>query len=99
MMSCCGSTRAPSRAVRPLTWTRPAEISSSQARRLPKPAAASTFCNRIPCAADSGSVSANRGIVVEDRMVGQVVGDLGQLLEGGEPEAVEEVVGGRVQDR
>src|ERR1039458_10172588 len=46
---CCGSTRAPyRRRVSPSTSTRPSPISSSQRRRLPTPAAASTFCSRTP---------------------------------------------------
>src|SRR5580692_3085085 len=46
---CSGSTRAPNRrTVCPSTSTRPAPISSSQWRRLPTPAAASTFCSRTP---------------------------------------------------
>src|SRR5580693_9054749 len=44
-----GSTRAPNRrTIWPATSTRPAPISSSQCRRLPTPAAASTFCSRTP---------------------------------------------------
>src|SRR6202167_1882428 len=44
-----GSTRAPKRrTIWPATSTRPAPISSSQCRRLPTPAAASTFCSRTP---------------------------------------------------
>src|SRR5580704_14015591 len=49
MIWCCGSTRAPNRrTVSPSTSTRPSPISSSQCRRLPTPAAASTFCSRTP---------------------------------------------------
>src|SRR5579859_1729942 len=44
-----GSTRAPNlRTTSPSTSTRPAPIISSQLRRLPTPAAASTFCSRTP---------------------------------------------------
>src|SRR5579859_553051 len=44
-----GSTRAPYlRTVSPSTSTRPSAISSSQCLRLPRPAAASTFCSRTP---------------------------------------------------
>src|SRR6185437_4608468 len=44
-----GSTRAPyRRTISPSTSTRPSPISSSQCRRLPTPAAASTFCRRTP---------------------------------------------------
>src|ERR1700733_2875866 len=44
-----GSTRAPNRrTIWPATSTRPAPISSSQCRRLPTPASASTFCSRTP---------------------------------------------------
>src|SRR3984957_15494947 len=49
MTWCAGSTRAPNRrTVSPSTSTRPSPISSSQCRRLPTPAAASTFCSRTP---------------------------------------------------
>src|SRR5215475_14466461 len=49
-MTCVlGSTRAPNlRTTSPSTSTRPAPIISSQLRRLPTPAAASTFCSRTP---------------------------------------------------
>src|SRR5258705_9357 len=44
-----GSTLAPyRRTISPSTSTRPSPISSSQRRRLPTPAAASTFCRRMP---------------------------------------------------
>src|SRR5262245_20669778 len=44
-----GSTLAPyRRTISPSTSTRPSPISSSQCRRLPTPAAASTFCRRTP---------------------------------------------------
>src|SRR5216684_6711648 len=44
-----GSTLAPNlRTIWPSTSTRPAPMSSSQARLLPTPAAASTFCSRTP---------------------------------------------------
>src|SRR5690348_15176662 len=44
-----GSTLAPyRRTISPSTSTRPSPISSSQRRRLPTPAAASTFCRRTP---------------------------------------------------
>ena len=49
MTAVAGSTRVPIAATRrPSTETRPAAISSSQARREPSPAAASTFCSRTP---------------------------------------------------
>src|SRR6266852_3597248 len=44
-----GSTLAPNlRTIWPSTSSRPAPMSSSQARLLPTPAAASTFCSRTP---------------------------------------------------
>src|SRR5215831_11554268 len=44
-----GSSLAPyRRTISPSTSTRPSPISSSQCRRLPTPAAASTFCRRTP---------------------------------------------------
>src|SRR5512133_4072695 len=47
MSACSGSTFAPSSLTTwPFTVTRPAVISSSQARREAMPAAASTFCKR-----------------------------------------------------
>src|SRR2546429_6314078 len=49
MICCSGSTLAPYlRTISPSTSTRPSPISSSQYRRLPRPAAASTFCSRTP---------------------------------------------------
>src|SRR5215471_1489775 len=49
MIWCSGSTLAPyRRTVSPSTSTRPSAISSSQCLRLPRPAAASTFCSRTP---------------------------------------------------
>ena len=47
--SIAGFTRLPcSLTLIPLTATRPCSISSSQDLRLPTPAAARTFCKRIP---------------------------------------------------
>src|SRR5262245_33808465 len=50
LMTCrSGSTLAPyRRTICPSTSTRPSAISSSHRRRLPTPAAASTFCRRTP---------------------------------------------------
>src|SRR5690606_14501498 len=49
MTTLAGSTRTPwVRTTWPSTSTRPAAISSSQARRLPTPAEASTFWSRTP---------------------------------------------------
>ena len=57
MTAVAGSTRTPiSRIGRPSTSTRPAAISSSQARRLPTPAAARTFCRRTPDSAGTVDV-------------------------------------------
>src|SRR3954454_7101163 len=46
--ACSGSTRCPSVAGLPSTWTRPAPIRSSHTRRDPSPARARTFCSRSP---------------------------------------------------
>src|ERR1700728_4122774 len=41
----------------PLTLTRPSAINSSQARRLPRPTRANTFCSRWPSASPSAAAS------------------------------------------
>src|SRR5512132_652020 len=46
MRSVPGSARSPRIATSPLTRTRPAAISASEARRLPRPARARIFCSR-----------------------------------------------------
>src|SRR5436190_5134379 len=66
--ACSGSTRCPSVAGSPPTWTRPAPMSASHARRDPMPARARTFCSRSPDASRS---------VVETRL--QFRGDLVDL--------------------
>src|SRR5947207_1225752 len=48
MSSAPGRTRAPSWTARPLTFTRPAVMRSSHARREPRPAEARNFCSRTP---------------------------------------------------
>src|SRR3569623_1030299 len=67
---CCfwGSTRTPSwRTGRPSMCTRPATISSSQWRREPTPAAASTFCRRI----DPGASSRDSAGAAERALTGR----------------------------
>src|SRR5690348_4223701 len=108
-----GSTRAPyRRTISPSTSTRPSPISSSQCRRLPTPAAARTFCSRTP-SGPSASSSVSRsgspgsggrsgpviGILLVFDVIGQERCQLGQVGQAGQAEALEEVVGGPVQDR
>src|SRR5690348_16780297 len=76
-----GSTRVPSVATTPSTFTRPSAMNTSHARREPKPARASNFWSRSP-AGGSGV-----GVVVETRLqvrrdrVGAVV-TVGALVDG-----------------
>src|SRR6266702_1660545 len=131
-----GSTRAPKRrTISPSTSTRPAPIISSQLRRLPTPAAASTFCNRTPpgtsvsesrspgSTPQSSSSSASRAragcvrgdvgrelpgrrsrmagltrILLVVDLVGQERRELGQLVQAGQAEPLQEVPGGAEQD-
>src|SRR5487761_245251 len=114
LMTCrSGSTLAPNlRTICPSTSTRPSPISSSQCRLLPTPAAASTFCSRTPSgpsASISVSLSCSSGgrrssgamtrILFVLDVLRQERRQLGQLGQAGQAEALEEVVGGPVQDR
>src|SRR5688572_13692760 len=91
MTAVAGSTRVPSvRTTWPSTSTRPAAISASLARRLPTPAAASTFCSRTP---SSGIL----GVTFLDGVgVGQVRRQRRQLVDRGHAEALQEVGRGAV---
>ena len=98
MTSTSGSTRRPCEVTTSsFTDTRPSPMSTSQARREPMPAAASTFCRRIP----SGSVMAlSSGVgmsVVELVQLGQQRREGGQLLERRQPELLEQQRGGAVE--
>src|SRR6266508_3390024 len=83
-----GSTLSPSVATCPSTVTRPAAISSSQARREPTPAAASTFCSRS-------------GLGISDlvHVVGQERCERRKLVEAVQAELFQEQRGGPVQER
>src|ERR1700760_3026440 len=84
-----GSTLSPSWAIRPLTVTRLRKIRSSQARRDPTPAAASTFWRR-------SAVSAC-GIEHFFHVVGQKWGERRQLFDRVEAELLEEERGRAIQ--
>src|SRR5258708_4964878 len=106
-----GSTRAPNRrTISPSTSTRPSPIISSQCLRLPTPAAASTFCSRIP-PGTSTSVSwpswapwsrprwLMTCVWLVVKVIGKERGELGQRVEAGQPQSLQEVRGRREQDR
>src|SRR5919109_4576338 len=83
-----GSAPVPSDATEPLTRTRPAAISSSQARRLPSPAWARIFCSRSPASVICRSCApvVERVVaVVEGVVVERVVVDAADPLLGLEP--------------
>src|SRR5256885_15694854 len=84
-----GSTLSPSVAVCPSTVTRPAAMSSSQARREPTPAAARTFCRR----------SSVVGIGDLVRVVGQERRERRQFLDAVQAELLQEQGRGAVQER
>src|ERR1700728_3064295 len=106
MICCAGSTLAPNRrTIWPSTSTRPSPISSSQCLRLPSPAAASTFCRRIP-SGPSGSIrvsvpSSSSWLIVLLILdiLGQERRELGQLVQAGQAEPLKEIGRGPVQDR
>src|ERR1700690_261287 len=104
-----GSTLAPNRrTIWPSTSTRPSPIISSQCRLLPTPAAASTFCRRTP-SGPSGSIRVSlssssssgymTGVLSFLDVLRQERREVGQLLQAGQAEPLEEVAGGPVQDR
>src|SRR3954451_10906459 len=84
-----GSTLSPSFATLPFTVTRRRKIRSSQARRDPTPAAASTFWRR-------SAVSAC-GIEYFFHVVGQERGQRRQLVNRVDAEFLEEQRGGAIQ--
>src|SRR5262249_52133120 len=84
------STLSPRVAFRPSTVTRPAAISSSQARRDPIPAAASTFCSLC---------TSSLGIRDLIHVVGQERGQRRQLVDAVEPQLLQEQRGRPVQER
>src|SRR6478735_1115306 len=111
MTAVSGSTRMPcSRTFLPSTSTRPLSIRISHARRLPTPAVAMTFCRRIACFSycsvlglSLSDIATDRlqvlGIEVEGVEVGEIGGELGELVEALQTEPLEEVRRGAVKDR
>src|SRR5690242_8241831 len=105
MTAVAGSTLVPSRVTTsPSTSTSPASISSSHLRRLATPEEASSFCSRTR---PSSSVSIDRGLdrfdlrrlVLEVHVlqVGHQRSQLGQLVQRGDSDPLEEVVRGAVE--
>src|SRR5689334_23212223 len=108
-----GSTRAPNRrTVSPSTWTRPAPMSSSQCLRLPTPASARTFCSRTPpgtsvsesrfssSKSSSSSSRSRSGVLILDvlNVLRQERREIGQILQAGQAQPLQEVSGGPEQD-
>src|SRR5690554_2808479 len=95
-------TRRPSSmTTSPLTSTRPAAIRSSETRREATPAAAISFCNRMPSAwAPSAGLEdiALEDIVEPVRTIRQQWGDLRKLIDRVDPQLHEHQVGCRVVD-
>src|SRR4051812_14332969 len=79
----------------PFTATRPAAMSSSAPRRDATPRAASTFCSRSSLTA-ADHFGGTRGKLLDESLRGQ---DARQLVEAGEPEALEKLPRGPVFDR
>src|SRR5580698_5131377 len=110
MIWCCGSTRAPyRRTVSPSTSTRPSPISSSQCRRLPTPAAASTFCSRTPPGTSirlsrPSSSSSSGPLVLINRILNifdvlwQEGGEVREFLQAGQAEPLQEIPGRPVEN-
>src|SRR5438067_10426303 len=105
-----GSTRCPRTATEPLTVTRPSSMSSSHARRLPKPARASTFCSRSPSAVTRRSLAGHSPITrrslagsqplfedLDHLRPGHEVAERGKVVEGVEAETLEELARGAVE--
>src|SRR5262245_28073937 len=83
-----GSARFPNEARRPSTVTRPAAMSSSQARREPTPAAARIFCSRCsPTSEESG------GTLDLIDVLGQILGQRRQFVDAVDPQLLEEELG------
>src|SRR6266498_2970078 len=97
-----GSTLAPNLwTTSPSTSTRPAPISSSQRRRLPSPAAARIFCNRMPPAAVvCPAARSASGLLTFDFLdvVRQEGRELRQLLQRGQAQTLEEIAGRAIKD-
>src|SRR5882757_486547 len=90
MTALTGSTRVPnSRTTLPSTLTRPSAISSSAARRLATPALDSTFCSRTP----SGDSD-----IVDRIHFGEERSDGGQVLDGRQPQPLQEQLGRSIKD-
>src|SRR5580704_10858635 len=102
------------RTVSPSTSTRPAPMSSSQCLRLPTPASARTFCSRTPpkepgtsvseslfsSSKSSSSSSSRSGVLILDvlNVFRQERREIGEILQAGQAQPLEEVPGGPVQD-
>src|SRR6478735_2589314 len=111
MTAVSGSTRMPcSRTFLPSTSTRPLSIRISHARRLPTPAVAMTFCRRMACFSycsvrglSLSDIATDRlqvlGIEIEGVELGEIGGELRELVEAAQAEPLEEVRRGAVEDR